>query len=87
MPRLLSSITVRDLLRLLIDEDPEAIVIFSADYGDISHTQQALEIDGTIEEVTLGKSAYSRSGFEVLKDEPDEEDVEAGDAPRYLLIK
>ena len=71
MPRALSTITVRDLLRLLVDEDPEAFVIFTADYGDISHTQQALEIDGTIEEVTIGRSAYSRSGYEVLKEEPD----------------
>lgn len=84
MPRDFRSITVAELIALLQDEDPDDVVIFSTDYGDHSHTLQALPLRGTAEVVTITKSAYSNSGYQIA--EPDEDDLDQDEAPRYLLV-
>ncbi len=63
------TITVRQLLDLLEDESPDAKVIFSADYGDYHHTEQALPIRGELDTVTIEESAYSNSGFAIAESE------------------
>ncbi len=79
------TITVRELIDALELEDENALVIFSADYGDYSHTQQALFIEGTTEEVTIHESAYSRTGFAI--DENDEAEDASVLEQTYLLLK
>lgn len=81
------TITVERLLEVLQDEDPTAQVIFSADYGDYSHTPQALPIDGEVEEVFIEKSAYSNSGFAVVEDEEDANARGAASEQKYLVIR
>lgn len=76
------ALTVGELLSLLKDMDENALVLFSCDYGDYSHTMQALPAR-VVEQNTLQclhKSAYSKSGVAV--DDPDDEDEgeEPGDA-------
>ncbi len=85
--RTISTITVADLLELLQDEDPTALVVFAADYGDHSHTEQALPLRGAIEEVEIVEEAgYSNSGWAIPShDEDDEEDDE--DRPTVLVIR
>lgn len=75
MAQTLRSITVRELIDLLKDEDEGALVIFSCDYGDHSHTEQALGLRGECEEVTITKSAYSHSGFAVAESDDEDEDT------------
>jgi hypothetical protein len=84
----MKTITAAELIELLQDYAPDTKVIFSTDYGDHSHTQQALGLRGESEEVTITKSAYSNSGFAIA--EPDEDDVdEMGEqnADMYLVIR
>lgn len=64
----LKTLTVAELIDLLQDQDPDARVIFSTDYGDYSRTEQALPLKGDIDEVFVEKSAYSNSGFAVVTD-------------------
>ena len=86
MANTLRSITVRKLIDLLEGEDPDAQVIFSTNYGDYHHTQQALPLDGEIVgQVTVEKSAYSNSGF-ALVDENGEEDQDDNEQT-FLLIR
>jgi len=66
MAKALNTLTVAELIELLQDQDPDAQVIFSTDYGDYHHTQQALGLRGRVEEVTVSESAYSNSGFQVV---------------------
>lgn len=80
----LKTITVADLIARLEDEDPNALVIFSADYGDRGNTEQALPIRGNIETITITKSAYSASGFAI--GEPDDDEDEDDYEP-YLVIR
>lgn len=87
-----STITVSELIERLQDQDPDALVIFSTDYGDYHHTPQALPIDGNIEEVVIAKSAYSNSGFQLIeREEEAEEDNNDGDdeveGPKILVIR
>lgn len=80
------TITVRDLIEALQQEDQDAQVVFTANYGDYSNTPQALAIDGEIEEVTLEKSAYSRSGWAIAREGDEESDVDE-DSPKVLVIR
>lgn len=77
---MLKTITVRELLDRLRDEDPEMPVIVSADYGDRGRTQQALGLKGRLDEVTLRPTPYSASGYAVADGEEDEE------PSTYLLL-
>ena len=94
----LRTITVARLIKLLEGESPDAHVIFSANYGDYARTEQALPLKGEIDTVTIGKSAYSNSGFAItepdeLSDGPDEDGYGPTDAERdqandtYLVIR
>lgn len=84
MARQLRSITVQDLLDALEDQPKDALVIVGADYGDLSHTEQALGLKGEVEEVTITPSAYSNSGFAIA--EPDEDDEEPS-AQTYVVVR
>jgi hypothetical protein len=82
---MIRSITVRQLRQLLFDvDDQEAIVVFSSDYGDHSHTEQVHAIRGEFEEVQIETSAYSQSGWAVINEDDDEADV--NDAPTVIRI-
>ena len=87
MARAIRSINVRELLEALEGEDPEALVVFCADYGDIGHTQQVLPINGEIEEVQVEESAYSASGWAVRREEDDDDEESAVKTVPILLIK
>ena len=84
--RAIRSINVRELIDALEGEDPEALVVFSSDYGDISHTQQVHPISGDMEEGTLEETAYSASGWAILSDEDDEDDTD-NETVKILVIK
>jgi hypothetical protein len=76
-----------DALKDALDEHgPEALVVFSSDYGDIGHTEQAHPLSREVEEVTLEESAYSRSGFAVRRDFDDEDESDDSTVP-VLVIK
>lgn len=82
----LRTLTVRELIDLLSNEDENALVITSADYGDRSHTAQALPLRGHLETVTIRESGYSNSGFAI----DDEDDLDASndeDGDTYLVIR
>jgi len=83
--RSIGTITVRELLDALEAEDPEALVVFASDYGDIGHTQQVHRVSGDVEEVTLEESAYSHSGWAIRREEDDDDDEDAGQ--RVLVIR
>ena len=76
------TMTVGDLIELLSEQDPEAKVIFESDYGDYSHTRQALPIKGELEPVIIHDSAYSNSGFAIAIVEDEEDSTE-----EYLVIR
>lgn len=78
----MTTITVRELIDRLGDEDPDARVVFGADYGDHCHTEQALPIRGYVEAATITPSAYSGSGYAI--GEPDDDDV---DDATYVVIR
>lgn len=87
----LRTITVAKLIDLLEGESPDALVIFSTDYGDYHHTPQALPIKGEVEEAFIEKSAYSNSGYAVvdvdgLTGEEMEEADDRGEET-YLVIR
>lgn len=84
MAKQLRSITVRQLISALQDEDPDAVVVFASDYGDHGHTEQAHAIDGQIEPATLVESAYSHSGWAVPDEDSDEEE---DDGTPVLVIR
>lgn len=65
----MKTITVKELRDLLDDQEPDALVVFTADYGDHGHTAQALPLKGEVEERRIEKSAYSNSGFSLAQDE------------------
>jgi hypothetical protein len=84
MPRF-RSITVRELIESLQDEDQDAVVVFASDYGDYHHTQQVHAIDGTCDEQLIEESAYSRSGWAVADDADDDEPAN-DELPKVLVL-
>ena len=85
MPKTLRTITVRDLIDLLEGESPDARVIVSADYGDHSHTEQALPLRGELDTVTITKTAYSNSGWAIAEPDEDAEDSDSSDETFLVL--
>jgi hypothetical protein len=87
--RSIRTINVRELIEELQEQDPEALVVFAADYGDIGHTQQALAIVGDIEECVLRESAYSASGWAISleQDDDDEQEGTSEETVPILVIK
>lgn len=87
------TLTVSELIELLQDQDPEARVVFTCDYGDYHHTAQALPICDDIEQSgTIEKSGYSQSGFALVEDdgadedEMDEEEKEEREAQEKFVV-
>ena len=71
------TLTVGELIELLQNEDPDARVVFTCDYGDYHHTPQALPICDDVEQSgQIVESAYSQSGFALTEDDGSEEDDE-----------
>lgn len=73
MRQLRNALTVAQLIEALQECNPEAKVVFTCDYGDHCHTQQALPL----EEVRdldfcerLENSAYSQSGLALCEYDP-----------------
>jgi hypothetical protein len=60
-------------------------VRLGADYGDYHHTLQALEVQNIIP-VQLYESAYSRSGFAVVHNDPEEEQDHPMDDPEEDMV-
>lgn len=60
-------------------------VRLGADYGDYHHTLQALEVQDIIP-VQLCESAYSRSGFAVVHNDPEEESDHPMDNPEEDMV-
>lgn len=86
MARPLKSITVRELIERLQDEDQDALVVVGADYGDHGHTEQALPLRGDIEQTRVTRSAYSDSGFAIAdNDDEDADDDVMNDATIVVL--
>jgi len=66
--------TASELIELLEDCDPDAVVLFVCNYGDYGRTQQALPVV-EVEEFhssTLSGSAYSQSGIEFTEGDESE---------------
>jgi hypothetical protein len=89
------AMTVADLMQELESLPPDAKVVFTCDYGDICHTQQALpvtevrELDPSCE--SIADSGYSRSGLELAGgDDPhpeeDAEDPGEWDGPPVVIL-
>jgi hypothetical protein len=72
-----------DTLKQMIDEHGDQEVWLGSDYGDISHTHQALSIED-VRGAVLEDNAYSHSGLAVA--EPDEEIEEIEDEIRRLRV-
>ena len=56
--------TVKELIKRLRDEDPNAEVMMTCGYGDRHNTLQALPIDDLME-MPIVESGYSDSGLSV----------------------
>lgn len=74
-----TGISVEELIDELQTLDPEAVVVMTADYGDISHTQQVLPVRsirtiGDHEHVV--ESGYSHSGMALVSDDIDNGDLD-----------
>lgn len=83
----LRTTTVLQLKNLLDDYDDDQLVAFSSDYGDRTHTEQVLPIEGHADLKLVGESGHSESGYAVV-DEPDAEERELDDfqEPQEILI-
>lgn len=83
----LRTTTVLQLKNLLDDYDDDQLVAFSSDYGDRTHTEQVLPIEGYADLKLVGESGYSESGYAVV-DAPDTEDrgLEDFREPLEILI-
>lgn len=79
--RNLSGLTVEELIAKLEELPQDARVFFACDYGDYSHTQQALPVD-SVEELTeneLEESGYSHSGVALRDPDHEDEDEKGSD--------
>jgi hypothetical protein len=80
-----SAITVKELIEILQEHDPDSPVCFSVTYGDYHDTMQALQVEEVteIERDSIVGSAYSQSGLSVIEPgegDDDYDDDEAADA-------
>lgn len=84
--------TVAQLIEELQNLPQDAIVVFQSDYGDYTHTQQALpikDVDLIPASALYPNDGYSRSGVAIRDDQDDEDREEAEgiecDDPRHLV--
>jgi len=86
----LRTITVRELIEALEDEDPDMPVMFTSNYGDYHNTPQVHALQGECEEAALEETAYSHSGWRIRDEDYDEErdgpPNRPDRAPRVLVI-
>jgi hypothetical protein len=94
-----NAMTVQDLINAIEDCPRDAKVLFTCDYGDYSHTQQALPVeDANIldERQRLVESAYSHSDMAVEsidedddydEDEDDDENDQEYEAPNVVILR
>ena len=77
------ALTVGELIEILQGCPEDARIVFTCDYGDYGHTQQALPVRavGSLDEQggTLQPSGYSQSGLAISRS--DDEDDEDADRP------
>ena len=69
----IKTMTVAELRDALDGFDDDAPVVFACDYGDHSHTEQALAVRTADEtdEHALVKTAYSSSGYAIDQEQED----------------
>jgi hypothetical protein len=76
--KLRNALTVAQLIKQLQSEPPDAVVLFTCDYGDITHTRQALPVK-RVDEIDscefIEESAYSQSGLALQDGDEDEPDI------------
>ena len=67
--------TVAELIEALQEQSPTSRVVFASDYGDISHTMQALVVShvDAVDYGDISESAYSQSGLSVSDDSDSDE--------------
>ena len=85
--RKFSTLTALELRELLEELPDDALVVFSSDYGDYCHTEQAHTMRGELTPARLRMSAYSRSGWAVIDPERDGDDEVDDDAPEVHVIQ
>ncbi len=84
--------TVAELIDALGDCDPDAVVVMLSDYGDYSHTMQALpikECDGiTGDQVVVEEPGYSHSGLALVESDgrDEDEDEESDEEEQNFVI-
>lgn len=78
------TLTASELIDYLQDVDPDMSVVFASNYGDRSQTQQVHFLSGRFDERTLKESAYSDSGWALMRD--DVEDVDDDDVKTVLVL-
>lgn len=69
------TLTVKELVARLANEDPDARVVFASSYGDRGNTKQVHFLKGGVDETVIKRSGYSDSGWALLDDGDDEEDL------------
>jgi hypothetical protein len=77
-----TTITVSELIDLLQEQLPTDKVAFSTPSLGAPYTQQVHSLKGEFEEVSIYKTAYSRSGFAVVEDES----VPERDSSKILIL-
>ena len=89
------ALTVGELIAELQRLPADSVPVFVCDYGDYSHTQQALPIrqvtDPAEERYSLRASAYSQSGVALAEPpEPDDDDPDnpapEPDSTRFVIL-
>lgn len=76
------SMTVGQLREILEDYSDDEPVMFGCNYGDYHRTQQVLLIEGNLERLPVEDSAYSESGWAVVRDVTDDTSKEC----RRILV-
>ena len=86
-----NALQVRDLIQELEQMDRDAYVVFQSDYGDHTHTQQALFVESvdeldTADQALYDSPGYSRSGV-AIRERDEGEQMELADADPEVLAE
>jgi hypothetical protein len=91
--KLSNALTVEELIDELQQYPKDARVVFACDYGDHSHTTQALPIETVDEnttEETIIESGYSSSGLAIRNAEECDayaDDAEATEGETFIILR
>lgn len=89
-PQLSNALTVAQLIEELHGCPPNAVVLFGCDYGDYSHTEQALPITEVEvvrgHSVTVVESAYSHSRM-AFHEVGDDDDVTVEQRGKFVRLR